>query len=443
MKKISRRQFVATGAAVSTLAFPHISRSIDTNSMVQHACVGSANQGGRDLANIASHPKLQVVAICDIDTALLDRAGNKYPDARRYTDWREMLEKEGDKIDTVNVGTPDHMHAPISISAMQRGKHVFCEKPLTHQVAEARRMAEVADKQQVITQMGNQIHSHIAYRMGVAWLQSGVIGKVKQVHSWVGAKFPQQPAPAQPDPIPETLNWDHWIGVAPERHYNKGIYHPFNWRGWQDFGGGAIGDFGCHILDPVFTALELTAPTEITCVETEAAWKNTPARFSDSWPSHETFKYLFPGTKYTTGNTLELTWYDGGKKPPKELAPLPEGHNLASGGSLFIGEDGVMMLPHVAGPQLLPKEKFSGTPKPDIPKHINHYHTWIDHVLKNERTSDGFHYAGPLAESVLLGTIAVQFPDKKLLWDAEQLAITNHAGAQKLVDRPYRQGWEI
>ena len=280
LPKKDPRQFVATGGSLNLAFRTSVAALILT---VWFNTPGrSANQGGRDLANIASHPKLQVVAICDIDTALLDQAGNKYPDARRYTDWREMLEKEGDKIDTVNVGTPDHMHAPISISAMQREKHVFCEKPLTHQVAEARRMAEVADKQQVITQMGNQIHSHIAYRMGVAWLQSGVIGKVKEVHSWVGAKFPQQPAPAQPEPIPETLNWDHWIGVAPERHYNKGIYHPFNWRGWQDFGGGAIGDFGCHILDPVFTALELTAPTE-TPVDTEAAQKHA-ARLATAGP---------------------------------------------------------------------------------------------------------------------------------------------------------------
>ena len=319
---LNRRQFIAT--ASSTLAFPYVSRAANANGMLQHACVGATNQGGRDLAAMADHPKFRVVAICDVDLTRLEQAAKKYPDARTYSDWRELLQTEGDQIDSVNVGTPDHMHAPISLSAMKRGKHVFCEKPLTHKIAEARRMTEVAAEKGVITQMGNQIHSHIAYRMGVAWIQQGVIGKVKEVHSWVGAQFPQAPAPKTVDPIPENLNWDHWIGAAPMRPFNKDIYHPFKWRGWQDFGGGAIGDFGCHIMDPVFTALKLTAPTEITCIDAEAAWKDSAERFTESWPQHETFEYLFPGTEYTAGDTLKLTWYDGGKKPPRELAPLPE-----------------------------------------------------------------------------------------------------------------------
>jgi predicted dehydrogenase len=442
MQPVNRRQFI-TRAAASSLAFPYVSRSANANAQLQHAAIGVTNQGASDLGALYSHPKFKLVAICDVDMARLGQAAAKYPEARTYTDWRELLEKEGDNIDSVNVTVPDHMHAPISISAMQRGKHVYCEKPLTHEVAEARRMATVAKKTGVITQMGNQIHSHIAYRMGVAWIQQGVIGKIKEVHSWSGARFPQAAAPATADPIPDTLNWENWLGVAPERAFNNSIYHPFNWRGWQDFGGGAIGDFGCHILDPVFSALQLTAPTEITCTDVEEAWKDTPARFTDSWPGNETFKYIFPGTAYTVNDTLEVTWYDGTSKPARELAPLPEGHNLPGGGSIFIGENGVMVLPHVGGPQLLPKEKFAGTPKPDIPKHISHYHTYIDHCISGELTSDGFHYAGPLTEAVLLGNIAVRHPGEKLMWNAADLTISNNAEANKLVSRPYRKGWEV
>ena len=444
MPALNRRQFITHTAAASSLAFPFVSRAQGSpNAALQHAAIGVASQGASDLRALYDHPKFKLAAICDVDTERLAKAAAKYPEARTYTDWRELLEKEGDKIDSVNVAVPDHMHAAISLSAMRRGKHVYCEKPLTHEVAEARQMATTAKETGVITQMGNQIHSHIAYRMGVAWIQQGVIGKVKEVHSWVNAKFPQQPAPAQADTIPASLNWDHWLGVAPERDFSNKIYHPFNWRGWQDFGGGAIGDFGCHILDPVFSALRLTAPTSFMCTDVETSWKDTPARFSDSWPAHESFHYVFPGTKYTAGEQMNLYWYDGGKKPPRELAPLPEGHNLAASGSLFIGEDGVMMLPHVGGPQLLPKEKFGSTEKPDIPKYISHYHTFIDHCLSGELTSDGFHYAGPLTETVLLGNIANRFPGQQLEWNASELRIPGHADAQKLVSRVYRKGWEI
>lgn len=398
--------------------------------------------GTGDLNNISSHGKVKIVALCDIDRDRLKTAAARHPEARTYTDWRELLQKEGDRIDSVNVTVPDHMHAIISLSAMKRGKHVYCQKPLTHDVTEARQMTDFAARYGCITQMGNQIHSHIAYRSGVAYIRSGVIGKIKEVHSWCAAKYTHGPRPEGGEPIPAGLDWDGWIGTAPHRPYRKDLYHPKKWREWQDFGTGTIGDFGCHILDPVFTALDLTVPLDIRS-EVPKEWQENPLRFGDCWPDWEIFHYTFPGTKFTTGDTMKLTWYDSGKEPPKDLAPLPEGWNLAKSGSLFIGEEGVMMLPHVGGPQLLPKEKFSGTPKPDIPKQVDHYHTWVDACLAGERTSDGFHYAGPLAEAVLLGTVANRFPGETLKWNAEKMRIENHASANQRLARSYRKGWEI
>lgn len=441
---MKRRDFVKQSlGAAGVLGFGVPVKGKGLNERIQHAAIGVSGMGRGDLANIASHKKVQIVALCDVDGDKLAKAAEKHPEARLYRDWREMLVKEGDQIDSVNVTTPDHMHAPISLAAMKRGKHVYCQKPLTRQISEARRMAEVAAKHGVITQMGNQIHSHIAYRMGVAWIQGGAIGKVKAVHSWVNAKFPQQARPKVADPVPGSINWDHWLGVAPERPYNAGIYHPFKWRGWQDFGGGGIGDFGCHILDPVFTALELR-PAKVTIeAEVDAKWRNDPARFKESWPDWEIFQYTINGSERTAGDTLPITWYDGGKKPPAELAPLPEGQSLPAGGSLILGEKGAMLLPHVAGPRLLPAPDFEGYAKPDIPKNVNHYHSWVDACLAGKQTSDNFAYAGPLSEVVLLGTLAARFPGERLVYDAKKMAVTNHAAANVFVNQPWREGWEV
>jgi predicted dehydrogenase len=437
----SRRSFLqqsAVGAFAATSVFGQAS----PNGQLQHAAIGVTGMGKGDLANISSHPKVKIVALCDIDANKLKVAAALHPDARTYTDWRELLQKEGDKVDSVNVTVPDHMHAIMGLSAMKRGKHVYCQKPLTHDVAEARLMNEYADTHDCITQMGNQIHSHIAYRSAVAYIRSGVIGKIKEVHSWCSAKYTHGPRPTGVDPIPANLDWDGWLGTAPHRPFLKELYHPFKWREWQDFGTGTIGDFGCHILDPVFSALDLTYPTDIRS-EVPKEWQDNPLRFGECWPDWEIFHYTFPGTKFTTGDTIKVTWYDSGKQPPKELAPLPEGWDLAQSGSLFIGEEGVMMLPHVGGPQLLPKEKFAGTPKPDIPKNVDHYHTWVDACLAGKKTSDGFHYAGPLAEAVLLGTVANRLPGETLEWNAAALRVENNEAANKMLSRTYRTGWQI
>ena len=263
MSKISqtRRNFLRNTSALTAapLVIPNLVSSASPNGKINHAVVGTDGQGWSDLSNISTHPNVNITAICDVDTSRMAKAAAKFPNARKYQDWRDLLESEGDRIDSVQVAIPDHMHASVSIAAMKKGKHVYCEKPLAHEISEARAMGAWAKKSGVVTQMGNQIQSSIEYRSAVILIQNGVIGKIKEVHAWAGATFPGSGRPAGEDPVPKNLDWDKWLGVAPERPYKNGIYHPFNWRGWQDFGTGPIGDFMCHIMDSPFKALELTA----------------------------------------------------------------------------------------------------------------------------------------------------------------------------------------
>ena len=307
-----------------------------------------------------------------------------------------------------------------------------------------------AEKKNLTTQMGNQIHSSIEYRMGTRLIKEGAIGKIKEVYSWVGVtgnertRMFQPPPPAQ---VPANLNWDLWIGAAPMRDYAP-AYHPFTWRDWQDFGGGGLGDFGCHIMDPVFTALDLTAPISVHA-------KNSGIN-NQIWPTHETINYVFPGTQYTAGKTMKLTWMDGGLKPSHKLAQMPGDVDLPGSGSIFIGEGGTMVLAHVAGPRLYPLDKFTGFKYPKE-EGRSHWHTWVDACLASKKTSDGFHYAGPLAETVQLGNVATRLAipkidpitgrmeeaNKVLEWDAANLKFTNAPEADKLLTKTYRKGFEV
>ena len=438
-RPLSRRAFLQTSAAgaAAALAAPAVISAQTLKTELHVAAIGANGMGWADLSSVGSHAKVKFVGFCDVDSARFDKVDEKFPGVAHFADYREMIDKLGDKLDAVIVSTPDHMHAPAAMYAMNRGKHCYCQKPLTHTVWEARQMRLLADKKQLITQMGNQIHSNLEYRLGVKILKSGAIGKISAVHSWVGVKgqnYYQGTARPPEAPVPKSLDWNLWIGCAPERPFAEKWYHPFNWRDWQDFGSGALGDFACHILDPVFTALDLTAPQTIQC--------DHEGFNPELWPGPETVKYVFPATKYTAGDTLPVTWYDGGRKPPRELAQMPEGVELPGGGSLFIGEGGTMVLPHVGRPQLYPEEKYREI---DIPAVVglNHWHVWVDAVLSNTRTSDGFHYAGPLTETVQLGNIAALHPGKTLEWDVEALSIKNLPEANTLLTKKYRKGFEV
>lgn len=436
---LSRRTFLQTAAAGAAAAWagPAIIAEETRKAELHVAAIGSNGMGWSDLSQVGSHPKVKFVGFCDVDSARFDQVDKAFPGVPHFADYREMIEKLGDKLDAVIVSTPDHMHAPAAMFAMNRGKHCYCQKPLTHTVWEARQMRLLAEKKKLITQMGNQIHSNIEYRLGTRILKEGAIGKIKQVHSWVGVKgqnyYAGTSRPPQAD-VPASLNWNLWIGAAPERPYAPEVYHPFKWRDWQDFGSGALGDFACHILDPVFTALELTAPKTILA---EHQGFNP-----ELWPGPETVTYVFPATKYTAGDTIEVIWRDGGRKPPRELAQLPDGVELPGGGSLFIGEGGTMVLPHIGMPQLYPVAKFADFKKPDE-KGLSHWHVWVDAVLSNTKTSDGFHYAGPLTETVQLGNIAALSPGKTLNWDANALKITNLPEANARLTKKYREGFAV
>jgi hypothetical protein len=343
------------------------------------------------------------------------------------------------------------MHALAAIEAMKRGKHVYCQKPLAHTVWECRQMRLWAQKQGVVTQMGNQIHSAIEYRMATRLIREGAIGKVKEVHSWLlytGNERTRLLEPPPPTPVPPEVDWNLWLGVAPVRPYAP-VYHPFAWRDWQDFGGGGLGDFGCHIFDPVFTALGLNAPLTVGA--------DNSGINRHIWPTTQTIRYVFPGNELTAGPTLKVTWTDGGLRPDRKIAQMPPELELPRNGSLFIGEQGNMVLPHVGGPRLYPVEKFQGFAYPKDIKGLNHWHRWVDVILEGGKTTDGFDYAGPLAETVQLGNVATRVarpPAPKrgsnivkeplvLKWDAENLRIANSAEATALLTKSYRAGWEV
>lgn len=433
-----RRTFMKQAAACAAL--PLIARCLRTspsaNSRLQHAAIGVGGRGRMLVPAITGTGKAEVVAICDVDENSLNQGARAFPNARTYRDWRELLVEEGDRIDSVSVATPDHIHAPAAMSAIQKGKHVYCEKPLTHEVHEARQLTLAARKAGVATQMGIQMHAHRAYRRAVRILREGAIGKIKEWHSWCKAKYssPGMTRPAGEDPVPPHLNWDLWIGVAPTRPYKEGVYHPGRWRTWQDFGCGAMGDFACHILDPVFTALDIGAPLTIR--------GEAPERNEEVWPYWGIVHYEFPGTKLTAGKTIKATWYDSGKTPWRDVAPLPDDKSLPEDGSIIIGEDGVMVLPHCDEAQLLPVERFRNYSIPKV-DHGNHFGEWVDACLGNGTASANFDYSGPLTEAVLLGTVAVRLPGKTLEWDAANLKVTNVPEANELLRRPYREGWAV
>ena len=437
----TRRTFVKSlTAAGAALALPAVSWSqvAGANSRLRVASVGTGGKGWSDLMGVAASPAVEVVGLCNIDdsAAHLGKAAEKFPQAEKFADWRQLLDRVK-SLDGVIVSTPDHMHAPIALAAMQLGKHVFCQKPLTHTLFEARQMALAAKKHNVVTQMGNQIQSHEAYRTAVSLVQSGKIGLVKEVHSWQGG-IPRWPRaidrPAGTDAIPGSVQWDLWLGVAADRPYKQEVYHPFNWRGWQDFGTGQLGDFGCHILDPVFTALKLAAPNRVQA--------DAPEINRETWTKWAVVKYEFPKTEYTKGETLKVTWYDGdGITPPRDhLGDIPETFKLPGSGSAIVGEKGTLVVPHVALPKLFPEEKFPG----EVEKvaGVDHYVQWADACRGEGRATSHFDYAGNLTEAVMLGTIAIRVPGEELVWDAKSLKFANSSAAQALVSKAYRKGWE-
>lgn len=439
----TRRHFLrqTAAAAAFTLVPRHVLGSGLTppSEKLNIACVGVGGKGFSDAEAVSSH---NIVALCDVDDQCAARAFNTFPNAKRYRDWRVMLDKEP-QIDAVMVATPDHCHALISLAAMKLGKHVYCQKPLTHTVEEAQLMAAAAVEKKVATQMGNQGHASEGTARIQELIAADAIGPVRQVYVWTdrpmngmfGEYWPQGVSrPGDTPRVPGHLDWDIWLGPAPERPYHA-AYHPFRWRGWWDFGTGALGDIGCHALDSVFRALKLDYPESV-----QAACSRVN---NETYPVASVVTYKFPARD--TMPPVTLTWYDGGLKPPRpeELEP---GRQLGDGGTLYIGDKGKILDGHI-----FPESRRRDyTPPPKtLPRSIGHYEEWLAACKTGSPTGSNFVFAGRLTEAVMLGNIALrvdlreQLSRQILVWDAAARQFSNLPQANAFLKKPYRPGWSI
>ena len=438
-RSVTRRAFLGhaavTGSGLIILSNPRSVRAFAANEKLNVAGIGVAGRGGDDVRGVASE---NLVALCDVDDLHAAKTFQQFPNAKRYKDFRRMLDEIHNQIDAVVVGTPDHTHAPPAVMAMKLGKHCYCEKPLAHTVYEARVMAEVAKEKKLVTQMGTQIHADDNYRRVVELVQTGAIGPIGEVHVWLGADFKGPATPRdmfQPDlpkeqPVPATLDWDLWLGPAAYRPYSP-AYVPGRWRGWWNFANGTLGDFFCHYVDLAFWALKLRYPTTIEAegpVHPESAARWTIAR--QEYPARGDLP------------PVKLTWYNGGGYPPflKERNIPTEKWNSAV---LFIGSKGMLMADYNKH-QLLPEEQFKDfkRPEPFIPTSIGHHQEWIKACKTGGPTTCNFDYSGALAEAALLCNVALR-TGKKLTWDPKSLKATNCPQADAFLRREYRKGWTL
>jgi len=432
MTSLNRRQFVRSTAALSAGLFvsPAIARRTTVLDKLNIACIGTANRAAADINGVMSQ---NIVALCDIDRVFLQRSQKMLSEKQGhepegFADYREMIDQLGDRIDAVVVATADHHHAPAAIRAIHAGKHVYCEKPLTHTVEEARIITEATKEAGVATQMGIQIHASDNYRRVVEIIQSGAIGDVTDVHVWVQKVWGGGERPTQADPVPETLSWDLWLGPAPERPFAEGRYHPANWRRWWDFGTGTLGDMACHFMDLPFWALDLRHPTSCRAEGAEV--------HPETCPTGLTVYYEFPERNGRPG--LNFTWYDG-SRIPGEI----NGQKVPANGVMFVGTDG-MMFADYGRYKLFPQKDFADfePPAQTIPPSVGHHEEWIQACLTGSPTTCNFDYSGALTEAVLLGIVAYR-TGESLDWDAENLQATNTSKAAQYVSKEYREGWEV
>lgn len=445
---LSRRQFIGTAALASSAFMVLPSRVLgrggfkSPNEKLNIAGIGVGGQGGHDLSQLTSE---NIVALCDVDAAHAGGVFRRYAGAKVFKDYRKMLDEQKD-IDAVVIATPDHQHAIISMAAMRAGKHVYCEKPLTHTVREARQLTQTAREYKVATQMGNQGQASEQTRRLCEFMLDDAIGPVREVHVWTDRPsnglfneyWPQGvERPKDTPPVPKTLDWDLWLGPATERPYNP-IYLPFRWRGWWDFGTGALGDIGCHAFDPVFRALKLGAPTSVEASSTRVN--------QETYPLASMVTYQFPARG--TMPPVKLTWYDGGLRPPRP-EELEAGEMMGANGHLFIGDKGKIL--NQEGYRLLPKSraKAYGDPPKKLARSIGHYKEWIAACKGGAPGGSNFDWAGPLTEAVLLGNVALrlqmreELTKKKLLWDSANLKFTNSDTANQFLQTEYRKGWKL
>ncbi len=441
---VSRRKFIQT-AATAAIAAPLIIESCATEKKLRHASIGVGGMMGlNDLKEFISHPNVTVVAICDVDKKMLEEAAKLVPEARRYYDWRELLEKEADSIDSVNVTVPDHNHFIISHSAIMKGKHVYCQKPMCHDVAEVRKLTKASVEKGVVTQLGTQHAASANDRRAVKLIKNGAVGKIKHVYLCSNRPGAEKyrlagPRPAESAEVPENLNWDVWIGPAPTRPFVPDIYHTVLWRSWLDFGTGWSGDIGCHIFDAVWKGLGLKAPKTVVA-EVQKSWQESPERRADTWPQSNHITWMFPGNELTESDELPVEWFDGEFYPPEEIQKIFPGSPYPPESAMLVGTEGSLLVVHGNDLALLPHEKFANYKMPDF-KDKNHYHLFVDACLGGEKTESHFAQTGPMTEAILLGTVAVRNPETLMEWDTDNMRIPNSPEAEKLLSRVYREGW--
>ncbi len=443
---MKRRDFLKNTAVLSSITLlPSSAWAMTQNDTLRTAHIGVGGMGMEDLKSFASHPDVVVTALCDVDANALAKAKEMFPKAKVYADYRKLLEEMGNEIDAVVVSTPDHTHAPASMMAMEMDKAVYCQKPLTHHVTEARAMRKMAEDKKLVTQMGIQVHSFYDYKLATLLIQSGIIGKVHTVRAWSPKNWGfDGPEPEGSDPEPEHLDWNLWLGTSAKRPYKEGVYHPGNWRKLLDYGCGTLGDMGVHIFDTPYNALALDVPRTI---------KNKcrkPTGFG--FPEHNIVTYKFPGTQYTA-KSLKWIWYDGAGAPKdhKDLR-LPNGEALPDQGAMFMGEKGRLLLPHFMQlPRLIVDGRYQkidiskydpagklGAPTKDYgPEANKHYHEFVEACFGKKDCSAPFSYSARLTETILLGVIAGRFPNKTLHWDSEK-AEFKEKEANQYLDSEYR-----
>ena len=440
---MKKRDFLKTSVALASATIipsPLLISTSPKKTILRTAHIGVGGMGASDLESISSHKSVQVVALCDVDKNSLDDAQKKFPNAKVFKDYRIMLSEMSESIDAVVVSTPDHSHAPASILAMEMNKPVYCQKPLTHFVSEARAMKKIAEEKKLVTQMGIQVHSFYDYKLATVLIQAGIIGKVHKVRAWSPKNWGYDgPEPKGKDDIPKNLDWNLWLGTSPDRPYKDKYYHPSNWRKLVDYGCGTLGDMGVHIFDTPYNALALDVPLTI---------KNKCRKPNGyGFPVNNSVEYTFPGTPYTA-NTLTWIWSDGPGAPAsnKDLK-LPKRDKLPLQGAMFIGEKGRLLLPHfMERPRLIinneykeidikkydPNDLLGNTENDyerDAPKH---YHQFVDACLGKDKVSAPFSYSSRLTETILLGVIAGRFPNKTLHWNNKKAKFQEEEANQYL-----------
>ncbi len=455
MNSQSRRKFFIqiSSATAGAALMPRIARAQNSspNGKMNVAVIGAGGKGSSDTDDVAKLGE-NIVALCDVDKTTLAKRGQVYPKAKQFQDYRKMLDEMGNEIDAVIVSTPDHHHAVATARAIRMGKHAYVQKPLTHSVYEARLLRDLAKKHKVATQMGNQGSSEKGLRRAVEVIQSGAIGSVSEVHVWSNRPiWPQGiERPEGEDPVPETLDWDLFLGPAQKRPFKKDVYHPFKWRGWQDFGTGALGDMACHTANMPFRALKLGYPTEI---EAESSGMN-----KETFPKSSKIRFQFPAREGL--KPVRFWWYDGGWKPSNDQAERvldyiettkdrdgkPRERKLPGSGCLLIGDKGHLFSPDDYGAQffLLPQKQFEGFqgPAESIPRSPGHYREWVEACRGGKPAYSNFDIAAYLTEIILLGCVALR-SGKKLEWDGPAMKAKNAPESAQYVKRDYRKGWEI